>query len=70
MIWWIVAYIVIGLLLSGGFAYVMKDEPSTEETEMGCALYLICVFWPFYLSYGLIVFISKRIRRFLEWIRG
>lgn len=35
MIWWIVAYIVIGLLLSGGFAYVMKDEPSTEETEMG-----------------------------------
>ncbi len=60
MIWWIVAYIVIGLLYSCAALRCLSKELMTED-ELGCAIWTAFVFWPFLSFYGLVVFIVKRI---------
>lgn len=61
MLWTIggIAYLVIGLILTGIQFYLIGLEPiSEDETDSICS---IIIFWPLYLVIALVFFIVEKI---------
>lgn len=61
MLWTIggIAYLVIGLILTGIQFYLIGLEPISEEEAD--SIYSIIIFWPLYLVIALVFFIVEKI---------